>query len=297
MNFYLVNGTPKLRRSWVVYADILGWTHRSTTALANGQGEQFLKEARAALLGAYQRLRGIVEGAGEYRPPYEVKVFTDNLVVGFPLTRNPIDGESEFGQIVDEIQMLQYGLAVSGFFVRGALALGDHYMDGDFVLGDALIEAVKQDRSGKAPCIYLAASARRQVEAHLGYYRPPEVAPHCRCLLADSGGDWFVDYLGAALFAFPDAEPDWDGLGRHRDAILAGLRDRASDISTRAKFLWLASYHNMFCEQFVAANEGGYAEEYDPELDARQAAARTMNDMKIPLDGGTLPRPRGIFDP
>ena len=80
---------------------------------------------------------------------FDMKVFTDNIVVAYPLgDRLRNDGEIELGTILALFAQVQTSLALDGFLLRGAIAYGDHYQDDDVAYGDALLEAVDLDQSG-----------------------------------------------------------------------------------------------------------------------------------------------------
>ncbi|WP_242344377.1 hypothetical protein [Anaeromyxobacter terrae] len=163
------SGEPALVPSFVCYADILGFSELSRAAMKAGEGEQFLNSLRTVLNAAYERVR---EMAGD--GTFSVKVFTDNIVVGHPVTRVVLDhGEAEFGTMLWVFSELQLTLATSGFFVRGGIAFGDHYMDDDIVFGPALLDAVALDMGGGPPRLTLARETVEQVQHHLGFYGRP----------------------------------------------------------------------------------------------------------------------------
>jgi len=141
-NPYCLSESPQMLPSFVCYADILGYSHLSREAINSGRGNEFLFKLHHALKSAYDRIRERSKGWQDdcY---YAVKVFTDNIVVGYPLRRPGFDyGEPELGDIMSAFNELQVALAMEGFFLRGGIALGELYMDDDIVFGDALLEAV-----------------------------------------------------------------------------------------------------------------------------------------------------------
>ncbi len=100
-NPYTQSSDPvKLLPSFVCYADILGYSTLSKEAIKTGNGLPFLKRLRHALSNAYDRVRKHSKRL-EDESFYAVKVFTDNIVVGYPLHRPGFDyGEPEFGDIL-----------------------------------------------------------------------------------------------------------------------------------------------------------------------------------------------------
>jgi hypothetical protein len=254
-NPYNKSGCPTMLPSLVCYADILGYSQLSTKAIDSGEAETFLVTLRKALSSAYSRIREHSRDRSE-DPYYGVKVFTDNIVVGYPLHRSDWDyGETELADILDTFSELQCSLAMEGFFIRGGISFGEHYMDEDIVFGDALLEAVNQDKGGGAPCISLATSAVEKVRRQLGFYGDdPNWAPHHYHLLEDSDGTIFLNYLGEAFCAFPDAGVFFEVIEAHQQHVTKGLIEYKTTPGVRAKYEWLARYHNYVCRDFTERN-------------------------------------------
>src|SRR4051794_40768029 len=98
-NPYVTDGPPALRPSLVCYADILGYESLSRRALETGDGANFLRRVHAALTKAHQRVYERAKGFDEMRY-FVTRVFTDNIVVGYPLRRPDTDlGEPETGDM------------------------------------------------------------------------------------------------------------------------------------------------------------------------------------------------------
>lgn len=246
---------PEMLSSFVCYADILGFSRLSTEALDANKGDMFLQKLRSALTKAYERLRKHAKGFGKDQF-YTIKVFTDNIVVGYPISPKGFGaGESELGDIFSTFSEFQLGLALEGFLVRGGIAFGKHYMDKDIVFGDALLEAVAQDKMGGAPCISLSTSAVKLLQHHLSFYGETNCAPQYRDLLEDADGTIFLNYLEQAFVAFPDGGIFFEFIKGHRDIIVAGLKEFKSNPGARSKYEWAARYHNFVCKEFAETHE------------------------------------------
>lgn len=257
--------------SFVCFADILGYSQLSIEANKSGQDEQFLMKLRNALSTAYERVRKHANGWGgnEY---FSIKVFTDNIVVGYPIPSYKISGdygESELGEIFSIFAEFQVGLAMEGFLIRGGIAFGNHYMDDEIVFGDALIEAVAQDKGGGPPRISLAPSAVKMLQRHLGFYGETNWAPQFRDTLEDSDGTIFLSYLEEAFLAYPDGGIFFEVIERHRDTIIDGLKTYKGNPGVRSKYEWAARYHNFVCTEFAETNPVSH----DPDADEISAAA------------------------
>ena len=270
--------------SFVCYADILGYSHLSKKAIKSGNGLQFLHKLRHALSNAYKRIREHSKGWGG-DSFYAVKIFTDNIVVGYPLHRFGFDyGEPEFGDILSIFSEFQVGLAMEGFFLRGGIAFGDHYMDDDIVFGDALLQAVDQDRGGGAPRISLAPSAVEIVRRQLGFYGKTSWAPQHEDLLEDADGTIFLNYLGEAFSAFPDGGIFFELIEGHQQNIFKGLNDYKGMPGVRAKFEWAARYHNFVCQEFAEKHPIPINPDADEIYAAATEEAQKLLDHKIDIE-------------
>ena len=65
-------------------------------------------------------------GINQAERPFEFKVFTDNIVIGWPILQ---DGESEFEYTILNVAYYQLELILEGLFVRGAMDMGPAYID------------------------------------------------------------------------------------------------------------------------------------------------------------------------
>ena len=283
-NPYKKSDSPKMLTSFVCYADILGYSHLSREAIKSGNGLQFLHRLRHALSNAYERIREHSKGLGD-DSFYAIKVFTDNIIVGYPLYK-PIDdyGEPEFADILSIFSEFQVGLAMEGFFLRGGIAFGKHYMDDDIVFGDALLQAVDQDKGGGAPRISLTPSAIEIVRHQLGFYGETSWAPQHEDLLQDADGTIFLNYLGEAFWAYPDGGIFFELIEGHQSNIMKGLKDYKGNAGVRAKFEWAARYHNFICQEFAERNPISINPDADEIYAAATEEAQKLIDYRIDIE-------------
>jgi hypothetical protein len=261
--------------SYVCYPDILGYERLSRESLQGSRGAEFLIHLREALSSAYERVREHSKDKDEYQY-YATKVFTDNIVVGYPLMERPFYdyGERELADIMDSFAELQVGLAIKGYLVkgyllRGGIAFGEHYMDDDIVFGPALLEAFGLDQRGGAPRLSLAQSAVTMVRNQLGFYKEPRWAPHRHDLLQDADGTIFLNYLNQAFLAYPEGGIFFDLFEGHKRSVIKGLEDNREMPGIRAKYEWAARYHNFVCRSFAAE----YPIPHSPDADEFLALA------------------------
>ncbi|MEI7639233.1 MAG: hypothetical protein WCJ37_18115 [Syntrophus sp. (in: bacteria)] len=255
-NSYINSGGEAiLVPSIVCHLDILGWTSLTEKAIESGEGLAFLRKIRETLGNAYRLLRK--DATEPLRPNeqyYQIKTFTDNIVVAIPYRRLRLEGEAELVTIFNIFRILQLELVRNGLLLRGAVAFGDHYMDDDFVFGDALLEAVKYEKSGGPPRIVLGPSISKRVKTHIDFYSGHiRHTPHFGYLFMDTDGELFIDYLSRAFMAYP-GPIFFDILESHRKLIYKNLKEYSLEEDTLKKYKWLAGYHNFVCNHFVSEN-------------------------------------------
>ena len=141
--------SPSLLPALVCYADILGFRSMTDSALKSGEGTEFLGRIKSSLAAAYEKVRLTRTLDGMVAAIFDMKVFTDNIVVAHPVRDPNSGGEPELATLLMLFAQVQAGLAADGFFLRGAITAGKHYQDDDIVYGDALLEAVDLDKSGR----------------------------------------------------------------------------------------------------------------------------------------------------
>jgi hypothetical protein len=188
------------------------------------------------------------------RDTHVMKAFTDNIVIGWPLggRSRREDGESELGDAFSRLANFQLEMANAGSFVRGAIALGDAYIDDIAVFGSGFMEAYEaESRLARDPRIILTPSATEAVQKHIAYYGKAESAPQYRDLYRDIDGQWFLSYLESILFGVHEElqGPMYHELDRHKHSVESRLREFRSEPRIWSKYAWVANYHNYFCDQ------------------------------------------------
>jgi hypothetical protein len=250
-NPYIVSGQePTLHNSVFVFMDILGYSDLMVQAQKNGTQESTLRDLHAALFASRRQLEddGLppeLRNFGE-KDFYALKAFTDNIVIGWPVHS---DAETEFGSAFMRLAMFQFNMAIKGYFVRGAMAVAPAYIDEIAVFGDALTQAyLGESKQARDPRIILVDSAVAAAKQHLNYYHPPAHAPHVRDILQDSDGQWFLNYLESVLIAEDEHGPFYTEFLQHKAAVELKLAAHKSNPPVWAKYAWVASYHNYFCD-------------------------------------------------
>jgi len=106
--------------------DVLGYTEMAQRAYDTGNQEIFLRQLYEAL---EEGQRWLSDDDSETWPldrnRYALKAFTDNIVIGWPVRDN---AESELGATFSMLTFFQLQMVNHGFFLRGAVSLGDAYV-------------------------------------------------------------------------------------------------------------------------------------------------------------------------
>lgn len=232
--------------------DILGYTEMIRQSEANGSQTEMLRRLHGALKEGRKWLED------KYLWPellaitkkdfHALKAFTDNIVIGWPV-RNDAKSESEFGKAFSKLAFFQFQMVQKGFFVRGAVSVGDAYVDDITVFGCALSEAYQGESSlARDPRIILTASAVDAAKQHISNHYSPRSAPHTREVLRDSDGQWFLNYLDCVLFEECEDGPHYEWLEEHKLVIEEKLKKHGGNPPIWSKYAWAAGYHNYFCD-------------------------------------------------
>ena len=183
------------------------------------------------------------------------------------------------GDILSFFSEFQVGLAMEGFLLRGGVAIGDHYMDEDIVFGDALIDAIAEDKNGGPPRISLTPSTIEIVRRQMGFYgNDPRSTPQYEDLLEDADGTIFLNYLGEAFSVFPEGGILFELIEGHRRNIVKGLKEYQGYPDVRAKYEWAARYHNFVCKEFAERHPVPIS------MDADEVYVAECEDSKILLN-------------
>lgn len=302
--------SPTLLPAIVCYADILGFRHFIECALNSGTERTFLRKIKSSLAAAYGEVRSAAKLDGDDIPIFDMKVFTDNIVIAYPLHDPDADlGEPELGRLLSLLARVQARLLADGFLLRGAITAGHHYQDQDIAYGGALLEAVDLDKSGGSPRLVIGSSLEKLIAVHLSWYGG-RGAPHNEELLEDPADErLFVDYVGAAFEYFPDGPVDIQLLEKQSSVLRTGLQRNQSDTQVRSKYEWTAAYFNYACRRlanrypFPSYQDAHFedmavAEEAQLALD-HVVTGEDFENIQLPriLDAGRLERRLAKADP
>lgn len=240
------DGAAVLQDSWFCFLDILGFKEILT---ANDHSR--IQEFHRLLRDGRQILEGPADEAGWFdRDFHALTSFTDNIALGFPIHD---DGEMESGMVFDRVARFQLQMVLSGFFIRGGVAVSEAYIDDLAVYGPALLEAYTgESELARDPRIVLTESAKTLIVEHLAYYGNAGHAPQNRVLKRDRDGQWFIDYLRSTIIdeSYDPPLVDDEAVRTHRDVVTEELQRFRHSPRIWSKYEWVALYHNDFCHQY-----------------------------------------------
>lgn len=249
--YYAKSDIPKLKLSVVAFVDILGYQNLIRDAQRNNTSQELLGNLHDALSKAVGELDWNIKVPSNGRlnlDSYKIRTFTDNIVIGYPIRK---DAEDELSIIFGQLASFQLSMVNQGYFIRGAIAIGDFYIDDLIIFGEGLIDSYDgESKQALNPRIILTKSAQQKVEKHLyneSIYDKPTRCSHTRHLYKDADGFFFLNYLDIITIGEDDLQ-FIDYLENHRDVVEHKLKKYCNE-SCITKYIWSASYHNFFCDQ------------------------------------------------
>ena len=244
----------KLEKRFCAFLDILGFKE---IVKENGDADEACAKVVDALKAGLRTL--------EYPLSHklvDVKSFSDNLL--FSLKYNI--GSKFVVPMFEFVCKYQRTLIQSGYFVRGGISLGGLYIDDHAIYGEALVEAYEIE-SLKAinPVVMLSRDVLEFAKSneHMGVVSQVFNGKLCRSYIFEFNGQCFVNYLRSAFVPVedPDAvgilptELDVEFMRFHRDAVILNLEKYSENRRVYEKYLFLAAYHNAFCDACAGDSE------------------------------------------
>jgi hypothetical protein len=174
-------------------------------------------------------------------------------VIGYPISGN---AEREIGLICNDLANFQLTMVKAGFFIRGAISIGNAYIDNFVVYGKGLIDAYDAEvNQARDPRIILTDSTQAAVRRHLEYYGYSAHAPQAKIFYKDADGQYFLNYLEEIMIAEDELGPDFETLLQHKRAVEQKLSQHSTQPPFWSKYAWVANYHNFFCDQFISITD------------------------------------------
>ena len=244
------DGRPTLLPSVVAWVDVLGFQHLIAGNRAPATEEEALAKFWAALSASMGELKPLDSWVWPGPASWQVKTFTDNYVIGVPLVPDrPFRGLVELLLAANRVARFQLKLALEGFLVRGAVAVGLVCMAEHLAFGSGLLEAYRAEgRDARDPRIILTPSATAVLDVGLRVRQLTfgEDAPHAP-FWQDVDDRVFINYLSSVVeFEHDMGYPDTETFIRHGEVVSQKLAELVADPPKAQKWAWTARYHNEF---------------------------------------------------
>lgn len=214
----------------------------------------------------------------------KIQVFSDCLLLSVPL-RSPLTAlQGQFDILMSElhgIALAQATCVLRGIFLRGGVDLGFWYRHKDTLISPALVQAYRLEHDACVPMIAVAPKLLEYLSDHpLRRSYSQDLDPFPRTIaqytkLPNGKAHWFINYLRLSfdtvepVFVGDDKEQyraatDTERARMWRKAFLKTCRELAKDHGraileahkkaerddVRAKYAWLADYHNAEVKAF-----------------------------------------------
>lgn len=178
--------------------------------------------------------------------PWVEKAFSDNIAIGYPLVHS--NGEIELAVIIRRLGSFQLNMILGGFFVRGAVVIGDLYMDELMIFGPGLLNASKEEKKAVVPKIVVTESVMSAINKQRNHNS--ERIRDNKAMRYDKDNQYLVNYLDEIVaYEYDMGYPDIDTMRRHRDIVSARLDEFSANQKIAPKYRWVAQYHNSFCDE------------------------------------------------
>lgn len=255
------DGQHELRKSIIAFIDVLGFKELVRKAKKEGKSQEVFLNFHQALSTWFNRIDELhntifdMPFIGNKNDPYKIRIFTDCILIGCPINKsgrsyNFIERCDELLDMLSTIYLLQADMVNLGYFVRGAIAVDELYMDEVIIYGNGAIEAYEAEtKQAKYPRIILTESAKSVLaEINKGFEDQRRDNYINKYFYKDSDGQFFLNYLESIKIGVDDFQ-FVDQLEKHKEIIELKLAEFQNNAHCLEKYLWAANYHNNFCNQ------------------------------------------------
>ena len=269
------SGQPRLRTSIVAFVDVLGFANMSAASVGLDEGQRTLKMVAAAINDSRDCVRkSFAHNRAGARNGWAVKFFSDNLALGCPCDTSENDSRAAARFVLRCAQRYQLHMVLNGFFVRGAMSIGQICLTDEIIFGSALVECYREEsKSAIVPRILLSGPLWKILSESLRVDAAAFSSEERNLVCRDVDGWWFVNYLQAAREA---DGINWSFIERHKQSILESL-SHTTRHDILPKFGWACRYHNVFCHWHREA--AGYSDRYRIERIDEQSTICRLSDL------------------
>jgi len=262
------DGQRELHKSIVVFIDILGFKSLVQNAKDEGKSQELFVDFHRVLSTWFDRMESMRDFPSfvKRKDNYIIRIFTDCVLIGCPIKKdghkyNFVEGADEFFDVLSMVYLFQSEMVNQGYFVRGAVAVDELYMDDVIIYGNGVTEAYEaESKKAKFPRIILAKSAKHMfMEIDGNFIQKGEKNFLSHFVNKDSDGQLFLNYLESIKIG-EDSYQFVDVLEKHKQVLERELSKYQGKAHILEKYIWSANYHNFFC------NQPPYYNEYEIDL-------------------------------
>lgn len=217
---------PVPERCVVVYLDFLGYRELTPDALL---------KFKAAL---EMSLKDVPLPEGTKLDIWDYRIFSDNILLRGKAWSDPLVGIQLYMAIL-LASKIQGVMTTNGYLLRGAISVGQLYMDETILYGPALVDAYNtESKVAIYPRLILHDSVFEALSTPIIRTTFEQQPIALLTLQEDFDGHTFIDYL--LLMSEAAAE-------HHKEYIETNLDMHWDEPYVWAKYAWMARYHNLAC--------------------------------------------------
>jgi hypothetical protein len=237
------------KKQILAFLDILGFKNHVKSATTNKKMKKIVTVLKTAIKNAVEKNLNNRLGGDKLPEIFRYKIFSDSIVVS-------ADCNNEDGNLDDDyifyflmtLIYIQSEIIHYGFFLRGAVAIDNHYEDDKVVFSPALIKAHELESTiAFYPRIILD---KKLVDEIFNTFDDADYKTWDAIVKLDADKQYFINYL-TYVDEIPDVEEQKRYLKDHKELVLNEIL-KYNDPKIISKFLWLAKYHNSTIEYFFS---------------------------------------------
>lgn len=236
-DLYKENDACVLKKSYCLYMDILGFKEKYKSAVEKEEEKEILNSINNCMNSAKLLASPMKINAGI---KYAYKIFSDNIVIGFPVEKYDSDILFMIGLLASIIQSFFIG---RNFFIRGSITYGNLHVGDTLVVGDALLQAIElEENVAVEPRIVLSPSIKKQIEDDNSMADNIDLK---KVIKKDRDGNFIVNFL----YMHEDIKYA-DGIEMYKNIglkIINNLKENVNNPKIWNKYFWVASFYNNIC--------------------------------------------------
>ena len=204
------------------------------------ESEKFLQQIKRiynrALVFAEERNKTTIINMADIK----VRIFSDNMVIAQECAPQ-FDIQESLNILIFSAHIQAHAL-LDGTLIRGAIAVGNFYIDDMMIYGEALVRA--HELESKIAIYPRIVIDRKIVETSL---KPATNMLSGRLSIQDFDGEWIANFV-ATLAGWEDRTKSIKLLIGAREKILELFKSPAPDTKVQQKYDWLAIKFNELCD-------------------------------------------------